>query len=158
MQKIFISDLSKYVGKEIKIQGWLYNKRSSGKLHFLILRDGTGYLQCVFFKGNVDEAAFDLAGRIGQETSIEVTGRVKEEKRAPGGFELDASDLMQINKDMPTYDRRTGNVAIISGLSHGRYLLARFFCTAANLLHKRKHQVFETRAEAEAWLTSLQKP
>jgi asparaginyl-tRNA synthetase len=110
MQKIFISDLSKYVGKEIKIQGWLYNKRSSGKLHFLILRDGTGYLQCVFFKGNVDEAAFDLAGRLGQETSIEVTGRVKEEKRAPGGYELDASGLKVISEshDYPITPKEHG--------------------------------------------------
>ena len=98
MQKIFISDLSKYVGKEIKIQGWLYNKRSSGKLHFLILRDGTGYLQCVFFKGNVSEEVFDLAGKIGQESSIEITGKIKEEKRAPGGYELDASDLKVISE------------------------------------------------------------
>ncbi len=110
MQKIFISDLSKYVGKEIKIQGWLYNKRSSGKLHFLILRDGTGYLQCVFFKGNVDEEAFDLAGRLGQETSIEVTGRVKEEKRAPGGYELDASGLKVISEshDYPITPKEHG--------------------------------------------------
>ncbi len=98
MQKILISDLSKYVGKEIKIQGWLYNKRSSGKLHFLILRDGSGYLQCVFFKGNVSEEAFELAGRLGQESSIEVSGKVKEEKRAPGGYELDASDLKVISE------------------------------------------------------------
>jgi len=98
MQKIFISDLSKYVGKEIKIQGWLYNKRSSGKLHFLILRDGTGYLQCVFFKGNVSEEVFDLAGKIGQESSIEITGKIKEENRAPGGYELDASDLKVISE------------------------------------------------------------
>lgn len=97
MLKIFISDLAKYVGKEIKIQGWLYNKRSSGKLHFLILRDGTGYLQCVFFKGNVSEEVFELAGKLGQESSIEITGKVKEEKRAPGGFELDAVDLKVIS-------------------------------------------------------------
>ena len=98
MRKIFISDLSKYVGKEITIQGWLYNKRSAGKLHFLILRDGTGYLQCVFFKGNVSEEVFESAGKIGQESSIEITGKVKEEKRAPGGYELDATDLKIISE------------------------------------------------------------
>ena len=81
MQKIFIFDLAKYVNKEIKIQGWLYNKRSSGKLHFLILRDGTGYLQCVFFKGTVSDETFDMAGKLGQESSIEVTGKIKEEKK-----------------------------------------------------------------------------
>ena len=110
MQKIFISDLSKYVGKEIKIQGWLYNKRSSGKLHFLILRDGSGYLQCVFFKGNVSEEVFDLAGKLGQESSIEITGKVKAEQRAPGGFELDASDLKIISEthDYPITPKEHG--------------------------------------------------
>ncbi len=110
MQKIFISDLSKYADKEIKIQGWLYNKRSSGKLHFLILRDGTGYLQCVFFKGNVSEEVFELAGKLGQESSIEISGKVKEEKRAPGGFELDASDLQVISEthDYPITPKEHG--------------------------------------------------
>ncbi len=98
MQKISIKDLSKYVGQEISLKGWLYNKRSSGKLHFLILRDGTGYLQCVYFKGNVSEEVFTTAGRIGQETSIEVTGKIKEEPRAPGGFEMDATGLSVIGE------------------------------------------------------------
>ncbi len=110
MQKIFISDLSKYVGKEITIQGWLYNKRSAGKLHFLILRDGSGYLQCVFFKGNVTEDVFETAGKIGQESSIAITGKVKEEKRAPGGYELDASDLKIISEthDYPITPKEHG--------------------------------------------------
>lgn len=98
MQKISIHDLSKYVGQEISLKGWLYNKRSSGKLHFLILRDGTGYLQCVYFKGNVSEDVFATAGRIGQETSIGVTGKIKEEPRAPGGFEMDATGLSVIGE------------------------------------------------------------
>ncbi len=110
MHKIFISDLSKYVGKEITIQGWLYNKRSAGKLHFLILRDGTGYLQCVFFKGNVTEEVFELAGKTGQESSIEITGKIKEEKRAPGGYELDATDLKIISEthDYPITPKEHG--------------------------------------------------
>ena len=68
MQKITIRDLGKYVGQEISLRGWLYNKRSSGKIKFLVLRDGTGYLQCVYFKGNVTEDIFETADRIGQET------------------------------------------------------------------------------------------
>ena len=110
MQKIFISDLAKYVDKDIKIQGWLYNKRSSGKLHFLILRDGTGYLQCVFFKGTVSDEVFETAGKLGQESSIEITGKVKEEKRAPGGFELEASDLKIISEthDYPITPKEHG--------------------------------------------------
>lgn len=98
MEKISISSLSKYVDKEISLKGWLFNKRSSGKIKFLILRDGTGYLQCVFFKGNVPEEIFNIADKIGQETSIEVSGKVKKEPRAPGGFELDGTNLKVISE------------------------------------------------------------
>ena len=98
MQKVLIKDLSNHVGEEVTLAGWLYNKRSSGKIKFLILRDGTGLLQCVYFKGNVSEEIFDLADKIGQESSIEVTGKVKEEKRSPGGYELDATGLNIISE------------------------------------------------------------
>ncbi len=103
MQKIHISDLKKHVGQEVTLQGWLFNKRSSGKVRFVILRDGTGYVQCVFFKGNLDEETFDLADKIGQESSIEITGKVKEEPRAVGGYELDGTGLKVIQdaKDYP---------------------------------------------------------
>jgi asparaginyl-tRNA synthetase len=98
MQKIYIKDLSQYVGQEVTLSGWLFNKRSGGKIKFLVLRDGSGYLQCVYFKGNVSEDVFNMADRIGQESSIEVTGKVKVESRAPGGFELDATDLHLISE------------------------------------------------------------
>ena len=98
MQKISIKDLAPHVGKEVTLHGWLYNKRSSGKVKFIVLRDGSGYLQCVYFKGNVSEEVFETADKIGQESSITVTGIVKEEKRAPGGFELDATGLKIISE------------------------------------------------------------
>lgn len=98
MQKIYISELANYVGQEITIQGWLYHKRSSGKLRFLVLRDGSGYLQCVYFKGNVTPEVFDLSDRIGQESAIEVTGKVKAEPRAVGGYELDAVNLTVLHE------------------------------------------------------------
>jgi asparaginyl-tRNA synthetase len=98
MQKIYIKDLSQYVGQEVTLSGWLFNKRSGGKIKFLVLRDGSGYLQCVYFKGNVSEDVFNMADRIGQESSIEVIGKVKVEPRAPGGFELDATDLHLISE------------------------------------------------------------
>ncbi|MGB5893883.1 MAG: asparagine--tRNA ligase [Ignavibacteriaceae bacterium] len=93
MQIIHISDLKNYVGQEVTLRGWLFNKRSSGKIKFVILRDGTGYVQCVYFKGNVTEEIFEAADKIGQESSIEVTGTVKEEPRSVGGYEIDATDL-----------------------------------------------------------------
>ncbi|GMU85717.1 MAG: hypothetical protein AMXMBFR48_09590 [Ignavibacteriales bacterium] len=97
-KKISIKDLKEYVGQEIQISGWLYNKRSSGKLRFLILRDGSGYLQCVYFKGNVTPEVFELTDKIGQESSITVTGKVKEEPRSPGGYELDATNVSLIHE------------------------------------------------------------
>ncbi len=98
MQRILISGLAEYVGKEVTLKGWLFNKRSSGKIKFLILRDGTGYLQCVYFKGNVTDEVFETADKTGQESSIEVTGKVKVEPRAPGGYELDATGLKIISE------------------------------------------------------------
>ncbi|NLT50989.1 MAG: asparagine--tRNA ligase [Ignavibacteria bacterium] len=95
-KKIYISDLANYTGQEISLQGWLYNKRSSGKVQFLILRDGTGYLQCVVFKGNVSEEIFKLAETFNQETSFVVTGKIKSEPRAVGGYEMDVKDLKLI--------------------------------------------------------------
>jgi len=110
MQKIYIKDLSKHVGEEISLKGWLYNKRSSGKIRFIILRDGTGYLQCIYFKGNVSEEIFNLADRLGQESSIEVKGKVKSEPRAVDGYELDASDLKVISEahDYPITPKEHG--------------------------------------------------
>jgi len=110
MKNIFISDLAKYVGQEVTLSGWLYNKRSSGKVKFVILRDGTGYLQCVYFKGNLSEEVFELADKLGQESSITVTGKVKEEPRAVGGFELDATDLKVISEshDYPITPKEHG--------------------------------------------------
>jgi asparaginyl-tRNA synthetase len=110
MQNIYIKDLSHHVGEEISLKGWLFNKRSSGKIRFIILRDGTGYLQCIYFKGNVSEEIFNLADRLGQESSIEVKGKVKAEPRAVGGYELDATDLKVISEahDYPITPKEHG--------------------------------------------------
>lgn len=69
--------------------------------------------------------------------------------------DLDVSDLFELNKEMPNYDVRTGNVAIVAGLQKGRQMLARFFCKIVNVIGRRKHQVFTTKTEAELWLFSL---
>lgn len=95
---IYIKDLFRHVGESVTLKGWLFNKRSSGKVKFLILRDGTGYLQCIVFKGNVSEEVFSMADSISQEASFEITGTVKEEPRAIGGYELDAVDLKLIGE------------------------------------------------------------
>lgn len=97
MEKIFIDEIKNYEGKEIKLQGWLYNKRSSGKLHFLQVRDGSGEIQAVIFKGNVSDEVFALADKITQESSIEVTGVVKKHDRSKIGYEIDATDVKIIS-------------------------------------------------------------
>ena len=86
-----IEDLGQHVGQTVTLDGWLYNKSSKGKLHLLQLRDGSGICQCVAFKKNLDEDVFDALGRLGQESSLSVTGEVKADERAPGGYELGVS-------------------------------------------------------------------
>jgi len=88
-----VQHLGEHVGETVTLRGWLYNKRSKGKLHFLQLRDGSGIVQCVAFQKNVSEEVFESLGHLGQESSLEVTGEVKADERAPGGFELGVSDV-----------------------------------------------------------------
>ena len=87
-----IERLGAHVGASVTLQGWVYARTSKGKLHFVQLRDGTGIAQCVVFKNNVSEALFESVAHAGQESSIVLTGDVKAEPRAPGGFEIDVKD------------------------------------------------------------------
>jgi asparaginyl-tRNA synthetase len=93
-----INNIGKSVGQTATIKGWLHNRRSSGKIHFLTLRDGSGFLQVVMGKRDVDEATFQKADHLGQESAIIVTGTVKEEPRAIGGYEMVASGLEVVNE------------------------------------------------------------
>ena len=108
--KIRVADVGQYVGQEITLKGWLYNKRSSGKLHFLQLRDGSGIIQCVIFKGDVTAELFELADKLTQESSIIVTGTIREDKRSPLGFEMGVKDLqvLQLAKDYPISPKEHG--------------------------------------------------
>ncbi|HEX9289125.1 MAG TPA: asparagine--tRNA ligase [Anaeromyxobacteraceae bacterium] len=95
---VYIADIAQHEGKEVTLHGWLYNRRSSGKLHFLQVRDGTGTMQCVLFKGNVPPEVFVEADHLPQETSVAVTGLVKKDPRSPLGFELDVKGLRVVSK------------------------------------------------------------
>jgi asparaginyl-tRNA synthetase len=88
-----IQDVAQHVGETITLRGWLHNRRSSGKIHFLIVRDGTGVIQAVMSKAAVGEAVFARADHLGQESAIVVTGEVRADARAPGGYELDVRHL-----------------------------------------------------------------
>src|SRR6187402_3957050 len=109
MKRIFINQLKDQIGQEVTLKGWLYNARSSGKLVFLQLRDGSGIVQCVVFKGN-DESVFEKAKALGQESSIIVTGTVKEDTRSPLGVEIDVKDveILQNVHDYPITPKEHG--------------------------------------------------
>jgi asparaginyl-tRNA synthetase len=97
----YIEDFGKHAGESVTVKGWLYNSRSSGKIRFLLVRDGTGLVQCVFSEKDVPAEAFALADRITQESSLEVTGTVHPDARAPGGFELRTRDFKVIHLAEP---------------------------------------------------------
>ncbi|MBB6096705.1 asparaginyl-tRNA synthetase [Deinobacterium chartae] len=88
-----IADLAKYDGQEIQLHGWLTSKRSSGKIHFLQIRDGSGFVQATVFKNDVPEEVFETAKHLAQETSLRLAGLVRADERAPGGFEIGVRDL-----------------------------------------------------------------
>jgi asparaginyl-tRNA synthetase len=103
------------VGEVVRVQGWLHNKRSSGKLQFLTVRDGSGFAQAVVVKAAVPEASWQAAESMGQESSLELTGRVKEDKRAPGGFEIEVKELnaVQIAHDYPITPKEHGTAFLM---------------------------------------------
>src|SRR5690349_16317665 len=93
-----VSELGKHVGEEVTLHGWLHNKRSSGKLHFLEVRDGSGVAQCVVFKGDVDEDTFARADKLQLESSVEVTGLVKEHAKIKGQYEIGVKALRVVRE------------------------------------------------------------
>ena len=93
MSHVHVDRIGEHVGQTVTIKGWLHNRRSSGKIHFLVVRDGTGFLQVVMGKNDVPEETFKAADHLSQESSVIVTGTVREDKRAKGGYELTASAL-----------------------------------------------------------------
>src|SRR6266540_3256763 len=96
-----IEALPQLVGQAVAVRGWVMTTRSSGKIAFIVIRDGTGYLQAVLSKSDVSDAAWEAFGGLTQETSLEVSGVVRSDRRAPGGVELTASDLKIIG---PSHD------------------------------------------------------
>lgn len=100
MEWVLIKNLNRHVGQEVEIKGWLYNQRSSGKIKFLIIRDGTGLVQTVLVKKEAPEL-FELAGQLTQESSLRVTGKVREEPRSPGGYEMELTGLEIISLAEP---------------------------------------------------------
>src|SRR5689334_11121841 len=106
----YIEDIGAHVGEAITIKGWLHNRRSSGKIHFLTLRDGTGFIQCVMSKQAVGEEMFKHADHLAQESAIIVEGNARADSRAPGGYEVDVTSLEVVSeaKDFPITPKEHG--------------------------------------------------
>ncbi|HVG38167.1 MAG TPA: asparagine--tRNA ligase [Pyrinomonadaceae bacterium] len=110
MPETTINHLSAHVGEEVTIKGWLYNTRSSGKLIFPQLRDGTGLVQCVVFKKNVSEETWEALKALGQESALIVHGTVRADERAPGGYEIDVAraEVVQRAENYPITPKEHG--------------------------------------------------
>ncbi len=139
MEAVYIEELKSHIGAEVTLRGWLYNRRSSGKVHFLLIRDGTGLCQCVASKADLGDEAFAAADHLGQESSLEVTGIAREDKRAPGGIELTLKNfrILAPATDYPITPKEHG-VAFLLDLRH-------LWVRSA-----RQHAVLRIRSEIEA--------
>jgi asparaginyl-tRNA synthetase len=107
---VYIEDVGRHEGEEVTLKGWLHNKRSSGKIHFLTVRDGSGFIQAVMSMAAVGDELFKTADHLSQETSIIVTGVVRGDTRAPGGYEIDAKHLEVVGEshDYPITPKEHG--------------------------------------------------
>nr|HID58436.1 asparagine--tRNA ligase [Desulfobacterales bacterium] len=110
MKTVTIENIGKYEDEIVTVRGWLTHKRSSGKIRFLVLRDGTGIIQAILIKGEVEDEIFQLYNTLTQESSIAITGRVRREPRSPGGYELLVSSIsiFQIAENYPITPKEHG--------------------------------------------------
>jgi asparaginyl-tRNA synthetase len=115
MPVVYIENVGGYEGNEVTLRGWVYNKRSSGKLQFILLRDGTGVIQCVAFKGNFSPEQFEALDKLTQESSIEITGNVRKDARSPGGYEVDISGfkIQQLAENYPITPKEHGTAFLM---------------------------------------------
>jgi len=132
---VYVEDLGRHVGEEVTIRGWLYNKTHKGKLYFLLVRDGTGIVQAVAFKPEVSAETWQACEAVTQESSLIVTGIVRQDERAPGGYELGLKDvqLVQIARDYPIAPKEHG----VGFLMEHRHLWLR---------SSRQHAIMRVRA------------
>lgn len=134
--RYYISDLAKYVGQKIELKGWAYQTRSSGKVKFLELRDGTGIVPCIFFKGECEDSALTTFEELAQECSVRVEGVVREHPKHKGVYEIGAQTLEIIGKavEFPITPKEHGT----DFLMENRHLWLR---------SKRQHAILRVRAE-----------
>jgi asparaginyl-tRNA synthetase len=136
MKWVYIENISNYRDQDVEIRGWVYKKRSSGKVRFFLVRDGTGIIQGTIFNPDKDYPLFRLYDELTQESSVIVRGQVREDKRAPGGYELQIKDIevIQIAKDFPIAPKEHS----VSFLMEHRHLWLR---------SQKQHAILQVRAE-----------
>ena len=107
---VYIEDIGKHEGEDVTIKGWLHNRRSSGKIHFLTVRDGSGFIQAVMSKAAVGDDLFKAADHLSQETSVIVTGTARADTRAPSGYEIDVKgvEVVGASHDYPITPKEHG--------------------------------------------------
>src|SRR6516162_751863 len=108
---VYVEDLKKHVGQEVTLRGWLYNKRVKGKIAFLMLRDGSGVVQCVAVKNEIGDEKFARCDHVPQESSIELVGIVRADERSPGGVEVGLKSVRVIAESAPNYPIQIQDVA-----------------------------------------------
>ena len=135
-ERVFVEKIGEHVGEEVTIKGWVYSKTGKGRLQFILVRDGTGTIQCVVFKKAVSPEVFEAAKSLTQESSLIVTGTVRADERAPDGFEMDITDLevVQIAAEYPVSPKEHG----VEFLMDHRHLWIR---------SSRQHAILRIRAE-----------
>ncbi|HEY6328281.1 MAG TPA: amino acid--tRNA ligase-related protein, partial [Blastocatellia bacterium] len=136
MARVNIKDAGKHVGEEVQVAGWLYNLRSSGKLLFPLIRDGSGIIQGVIFKKNVPEHVWNAFEGLTQESSLIVTGTFRADQRAPGGYEMDITgvEVVQVAEPYPITPKDHG----VEFLMNHRHLWLR---------SRNQHAILTVRAE-----------
>ena len=139
MTWVYINQLAEYEGKEVELRGWVYHRRSSGKIHFLVIRDGTGLCQCVIFQPEVSPEVFERADHIPLESSVIVRGKVRADKRAPGGYELGVAELEVVHQaeEYPIQPKEHG----VDFLLRHRHLWLR--SPRQNAIMRIRHQVIK---------------
>jgi asparaginyl-tRNA synthetase len=140
MSRVYIEDLARHVDSEVELKGWIYNKRSSGKIRFIVLRDGSGICQCVLVKSNLPEKTFNLFDDLTQESSVQIFGKVRKEDRAPGGFEIELKNLevISIAEEYPITPKEHG----IEFLMDRRHLWLR--SSRQNAILRIRHEIIKS--------------
>ena len=136
MKKILIKNVKSFINEDVRLDGWVYNKRSSGKIGFLMLRDGTGILQGIFFKPEIGEVLFNEFKTLTQESSVSIEGKIISNEKADGGCEIQVKNLIihNISKDYPITPKEHGT----DFLMNNRHLWLR---------SKRQHSIMKIRHE-----------